>query len=133
MSRCVIVVFALLCLSLASDRQQRHSPPPHALTGEASWYSDHILATGERFDATAYTAAHPTLPMCTNAQFSADVCPPGSIIRVKNLQNGMTLVVRINDRGPYVSGRVLDLTPAGAEALGIKVTGLAPVALTVLN
>ena len=69
-------------------------------------------ASGERFDQHALTAAHPTLPF-------------GSLVRVTNRRNGRSVVVRINDRGPFVHGRIIDLTPAGARALGFS--GLAPV------
>ena len=71
-------------------------------------------ASGERASPGALTAAHRSLPF-------------GSRVRVTNRRNGKSVVVRINDRGPFVRGRIIDLTPAGARALGFN--GLAPVSL----
>ncbi|WP_424621413.1 septal ring lytic transglycosylase RlpA family protein [Bradyrhizobium sp.] len=87
-------------------------------TGIASVYSGEQTANGEYAHATALTAAHRTLPF-------------GTMVEVTNTQTGRSVVVRINDRGPFVRGRVIDLTPAGARAIGSS--GLAPVRLTVLS
>jgi rare lipoprotein A len=85
-------------------------------TGIASWYGPgfhgNSTANGERFNTNDLTAAHPTLPM-------------PSLVRVTNLENGKTLVVRINDRGPFADGRIIDLSKTSAKRLGI--TGLAKV------
>src|SRR6185369_16361301 len=75
-------------------------------------YSGEKTANGERANPRGLTAAHKTLPF-------------GTKVRVTNKRNGKSVVVRINDRGPFVRGRVIDLTPAGARALGFS--GLAPV------
>ncbi|HWF65533.1 MAG TPA: septal ring lytic transglycosylase RlpA family protein [Rhizomicrobium sp.] len=72
-------------------------------------------ATGERFDMRDFTAAHPTLPF-------------GTVVRVTNLRNGMRVKVRINDRGPHIKGRVIDLSASAARALGIR-DGLARVSV----
>ncbi len=95
------------------------SPVARAQSGIASVYahSGGITASGERLSPGALTAAHRTLPF-------------GSRVRVTNARNGRSIVVRINDRGPFVRGRVIDLTPAGARELGIS--GLAPVTLEVM-
>jgi len=77
-------------------------------------YSGERTASGERARPNDLTAAHRTLPF-------------GSRVRVTNKNNGRTVVVRINDRGPFVRGRVIDVTPAAAHALGF--TGVAPVTL----
>ena len=87
-------------------------------TGIASVYSDEKTANGEYAHASALTAAHRTLPF-------------GTMVEVTNNETGRSVVVRINDRGPYIRGRVIDLTPAGARAIGSS--GLAPVTLTVLS
>ena len=87
-------------------------------TGIASVYSGEQTANGEYAHASALTAAHRTLPF-------------GTMVEVTNIQTGRSVVVRINDRGPYIRGRVIDLTPAGARAIGSD--GLAPVRLTVLS
>lgn len=79
-------------------------------SGEASWYSatfqGHLTANGERYDGGALTAAHRTLPL-------------GSYVRVRSLATGKSVVVRINDRGPYVKGRIIDLSYAAAQVLSL--------------
>jgi rare lipoprotein A len=87
--------------------------------GLASFYGNDLqTASGERFNPRAMTAAHRTLPF-------------GTKVRVTNKKNGRWVVVRINDRGPFIRGRVIDLTPAGAHTLGFS--GLAPVSLEVVK
>ena len=81
-------------------------------------YAGGRSASGERVQSGALTAAHRTLPF-------------GTMVRVTNRRNNKSVVVRINDRGPFVHGRVIDLTPAGAHAIGMS--GLAPVSLAVLG
>jgi rare lipoprotein A (peptidoglycan hydrolase) len=92
----------------------------HALTGIASYYwQDQMTATGERFDKTAMTAAHKTLPLNTR-------------VRVTNVVNGKSVVVRINDRGPYKPGRIIDLSEAAAGILDMHTVGLVPVSVEVI-
>ena len=102
--------------------RQRHLAGCVIQTGTASWYGEehHGLPTanGEIFNMHMLTAAHATLPM-------------NALVRVICLRTGRSVVVRINDRGPFVRGRVIDLTPAGAHALGFD--GLAPVTLAVVG
>jgi rare lipoprotein A len=88
------------------------SPVAHAQSGIASIYSGGRTANGEHASPHGLTAAHRSLPF-------------GTHVRVVNRRNGRSIVVRINDRGPFVHGRIIDLTPAGARALGFS--GLAPV------
>ena len=89
----------------------------HALTGVASFYGQgEVTATGERFDPTAMTAAHRTLPF-------------GTRVRVTRLDTGNSVVVRINDRGPFKPGRVIDLSERAAENLGMTGIGVTPVRL----
>ena len=87
-------------------------------TGKASWYGPGFhgrkTANGERFDMNTLTAAHRTLPI-------------SSYVRVTNLANGKSVVVRINDRGPYHGNRVMDLSKAAAQELGFIRTGTAQV------
>jgi rare lipoprotein A len=86
-----------------------------AETGHASWYDlDSKTASGEPMDPEALTAAHPTLPL-------------GTKVRVANLDNGRDVVVRINDRGPFARGRVIDLSHAAASEIGLVRSGLARV------
>jgi len=84
--------------------------------GNGDGYAGRKTASGERMNPGALTAAHKTLPF-------------GTRVTVVNQRNGKQVVVRISDRGPFVRGRIIDLTPAGARAIGIS--GLAPVKLTV--
>ncbi len=93
----------------------------HALEGVASYYwQDQMTASGERFDKTAMTAAHKTLPMNTK-------------VRVTNVVNGRSVVVRINDRGPYKGGRIIDLSEAAAGSLDMHKNGLAPVKVQIIS
>ena len=89
-----------------------------AQSGVASVYSGGRTANGEHASPGGLTAAHRTLPF-------------GTRVLVTNQRTGRSVVVRINDRGPFVRGRVIDVTPAAANALGFS--GLAPVTLTVLG
>jgi peptidoglycan lytic transglycosylase len=89
-----------------------------AQSGIASVYFGGRTASGEYARPGDFTAAHRTLPF-------------GTRVKVTNRRNGRSVVVRINDRGPFVKGRVIDVTPAGARALGFS--GLAPVSLTVVG
>ena len=93
--------------------------------GKASWYSVNTnggtrTASGSRLNNNAATAAHKTLPM-------------GSKVRVVNMANGKSEVVTITDRGPYVAGRVIDVTIGVAERLGFASRGVVPVKLEVLG
>jgi rare lipoprotein A len=90
-------------------------------SGMASYYWEpQMLASGGRFNPNALTAAHKTLPF-------------GTRVRVTNTRNGESVVVTINDRGPYVGGRVIDLSRAAAKAISITGSGVAPVKLAVLG
>ena len=92
--------------------------PDYDRTGEASWYGPKFngkpTATGEKFNMNDLTAAHRTLPL-------------NSMVFVTNKENGRTLMVRVNDRGPFAHGRIIDLSKASAEALGITTQGVAQV------
>ena len=105
----LILSLSLLCSSSFQARAE---------SGIASVYSGEKTANGEYAHATAYTAAHRSLPF-------------GTFVEVTNTRSGRSVIVRINDRGPYVAGRIIDLTPAGAKAIGSN--GLAHVELTVLG
>src|SRR4029077_205243 len=89
-----------------------------AQSGIASIYSGGPTANGERALASGMTAAHRTLPF-------------GTMVRVTNTGTGKSVVVRINDRGPFVHGRIIDLTPAAARAIGCS--GLASVTVDVVG
>lgn len=94
---------------------------PHDLSGLASFYwQEQQTASGERFDKAQLTAAHRTLPF-------------GTRVKVNHLDNGRSVIVRINDRGPFKPGRVIDLSHAAADALAMTGHGLAPVRLEVVE
>ena len=92
--------------------------------GVASYYGRRFhgrpTASGERFDMNAMTAAHKTLPF-------------GSMVRVTNTRNGNSVVVRVNDRGPFVRGRTIDVSRAAAEELGMVGSGRARVELELIS
>jgi len=94
------------------------------MRGISSWYGPNFhgkqTSNGEQYDMYGMTAAHKTWPMDT-------------MVRVDNLKNGKSVVVRINDRGPFVSGRIIDCSFAAGKAIGLDKTGIAPVKLTVLG
>lgn len=96
--------------------------PDYVEQGPASWYGPGFhgkpTASGERFDQHALTAAHPDLPL-------------GTVASVTNLENGKTVEVQINDRGPYVSGRIIDLSRAAAREIDMIEAGVAPVRVEV--
>jgi rare lipoprotein A len=93
------------------------------VVGRASWYGEfhhgQLTASGETFDMMQLTAAHRTLPL-------------GTRLRVTNLENGRMVRVRVNDRGPYVDGRVVDLSLGAARALDMVERGVVPVRLDII-
>lgn len=93
----------------------------HATSGIASYYwQGQRVASGGRFNPNAMTAAHRTLPF-------------GTKVRVTNRNNGRSVTVTINDRGPFIKGRVIDLSKGAAGVIGMHGSGLAPVSLQVLG
>lgn len=92
-----------------------------APSGVASFYTEGArTANGEKFDPNELTAAHPSLPF-------------GTKLRVTNTANGQSVTVRVNDRGPFVQGRVVDVSYSAARALGMVGSGTAPVKLDVVQ
>jgi rare lipoprotein A len=120
---CRILIAALTVLMVACSAPPR--PPatvimPRATrwkmyqSGIASWYHDRRTASGERFIASDFSAAHRKLPF-------------GTLVRVTAVRTGRSCVVRINDRGPFVRGRILDVSPAAGKMLGLDSSGIAKV------
>lgn len=121
------VLLVFLFASCATKLTETTSRPalynPHPVTTEmgiASWYKDRRTASGERFDGRALAGAHKKLPF-------------GTMVRVVDLKTNKSIVVRINDRGPYIRGRVIDLTIGAARQLGMYERGIAKVRLEVLK
>jgi len=101
--------------------QQAQQQEGRSHEGRASYYGSEFngrkMANGERFNPNSNSAAHRTLPLDTTA-------------KVTNLENGRSVTVKVEDRGPYIRNRVIDLTPRNAEQLGMKHAGTAPVRVT---
>lgn len=106
-----LFLVAILCLTASCARKVTE-------TGKASYYADKFqgrrTANGEVFRQQRMTAAHRTMPF-------------GTKVKVKNLDNGRTIKVRVNDRGPFVSGRIIDLSRKAAKKLGMTQAGVANV------
>ena len=97
----------------------------HELVGKASYYGseykkERYTANGESFNKNSYTAAHKTLPF-------------GTIVKVKNMKNKKVVKVRINDRGPFAKGRIIDITPVAAKDLAMIESGVAQVELEIVS
>ena len=114
---CFLVLLLLGCSTWVGKR-------PYVEVGIASYYAleahGRLTASGERYDMYKLTAAHRTLPF-------------GTIVRVTNLKNGKSVLVRINDRGPGIKGRIIDLSYEAARRLGILEAGLVRVRLEVVR
>lgn len=111
----VVLGIAMASPAVASREGTSRS---EAQIGKASWYGHEFrgrrTASGARFEPNAMTAAHRTLPL-------------GTVVRVTNLRNGRSVTVRINDRGPFIRHRDLDLSLGAARAIGMLNRGVAPV------
>lgn len=114
--------FLLLILGVTSVLTQAHPPAEFHQSGVASWYGPECgrTASGEKYNYHALTAAHRTLPF-------------GTMVEVRNLANGRTVTVRINNRGPFRKGRVIDVSKAAAERLQMISSGTAKVELVVVK
>jgi len=122
-----LVLCALAAAGCASSKATRPAGAPPApgtrIVGLASWYGQrhqgHATASGEIYDVNKLTAAHRTFPF-------------GTRLRVTNVENGRSVVVRVNDRGPWVNDRVLDVSQAAAKVLGMVGEGVIRVEIVVL-
>jgi rare lipoprotein A len=126
----LVLPMLLVMPAAAQDAPDEDAPGQQAADGDdmgsgmASYYGDELegnrTASGERFDPDSLTAAHRTLPF-------------GSKVRVTNLANGQSVVVRINDRGPFGRGRVIDISHAAAREIGMHRSGTARVKMTLVD
>ncbi|MBU1109159.1 MAG: septal ring lytic transglycosylase RlpA family protein [Candidatus Riflebacteria bacterium] len=120
------LLLALLAAGCESSGSKNPTAPAEAYyqTGIASWYGAEYqgrsTASGELFDKNAMTAAHKDLAF-------------GTWVQVNNLDNGYRVRVRINDRGPFVEGRIIDISERAAEELGMKAAGIANVGIEVVS
>jgi rare lipoprotein A (peptidoglycan hydrolase) len=124
MRNCLAAVVLLICCGFVAGPQH---PPPSVQAfevGPASWYGDpfhgQLTANGEIYDMFEMTAAHPSLPF-------------GTAVRVTNIRSGRSAVVRINDRGPFIGQRILDLSYAAARHLKLVWPGEAEVRLDLVD
>ena len=119
-----LLLIAITSLLLSACASQSLSPGGYSAEGKASYYGarhhGNKTASGERFDQYALTAAHRSLPF-------------GTRVQVTNLRNGKRVAVRINDRGPYSRGRLIDVSKAAAEQLDMLTSGIAPVRIETLR
>lgn len=122
---CLAALISVSCVyGAAAPRHHKRAPARRVEYGKASWYGARSqgreMACGRPFNEHALIAANRTLPL-------------GTRVRVTNLRNGRSVVVRIMDRGPWVAGRIIDLSRAAAERLGFVHRGLAPVKIRVVS
>jgi rare lipoprotein A len=111
-----VAAFAMMAAALSVTQADAA-----AQTGKASYYkSGHRTANGERFDPHGYTAAHRTLPF-------------GTKVLVTNVKTGKSVIVRINDRGPFIKNRIIDVSYGAAKVLGITGAGVATVKIVPLK
>ena len=126
----ILILVFVLSMPLILQAKQTHHQSVHAaksthkMVGFASFYAlkfnNKRTASGEKFNNNAFTAAHKSLPF-------------GTKLKVTNLRNGLSVLVRVNDRGPYVKGRIIDLSKAAAKKIGIGRSGTARVQLEVVK
>ncbi len=111
------ILFLLLPLSSFSDEL-------YPQYGNASWYGKYLhgkkTASGERFDQHSFTGAHRSLPF-------------GTLVRVINLRNGKEVVITVNDRGPFIRGRIIDISRAAAGSIGILSRGVTRVRVEIVS
>lgn len=119
-----VVIAPLLISAGVPETAEAQIAPGYVEEGYASWYGGkfhgRLTANGETFDTNELTAAHKTLPF-------------GTLVKVTHIGDGRSVVVRINDRGPFVEGRIIDLSRAAADAIGLTARGVAPVHVEVVH
>jgi len=122
--KCFLFLGILAVFFLTSCSQKKFHTYPNVMTGKASWYGPkfHGRATSSKevFNMYDMTAAHKTLPF-------------GTFVMVTNLNNGRSVKVRINDRGPFIRGRIIDLSYAAARVLDMVGSGVVPVRIEILS
>lgn len=121
--RCAVFA-VIMAISACAPYHAKRKAIKYDAVGIASWYGPGFAgrktACGERYKPMGLTAAHRTLPF-------------GTHVKVTNLENDKSVVVRINDRGPYVRGRIIDLSKGAAKKIGLIATGTAKVKIAALN
>lgn len=120
----ILILFSLQALSFKSKNKNESNFPEIYQYGKASFYAGQFVgrktANGEIFTSNDYTCAHKTLPF-------------GTKIKVTNLETNESIIVRVNDRGPYVKSRIVDLSYRGAKELGLLKSGVGKVSIEIVN
>jgi rare lipoprotein A len=117
-SACLVIVAAVAAITASPTAALAHDG---VQCGKASWYAlNSRTASGERMNPSGLSAAHRTLPF-------------GTKVKVENLRNGRSVVVRINDRGPFIRSRVIDVSKGAAQELGFVSAGVASVRVSVVG
>jgi len=120
----IIVLFSIQALSFKSKNNTDNSMPEVYQYGKASYYAGQFIgrktANGEIFTSNEYTCAHKSLPF-------------GTKLKVTNIETNESIIVRVNDRGPYVKNRIVDLSLRGAHELGLMKSGVAEVSIEIVN
>ena len=122
----LFLIFMIIAVTGCSNSRKltKKYEKSHQLRGYASWYGKEfhkkLTASGEKYNIRRYTAAHKTLKF-------------GTLVKVVNLKNGNSVKVKINDRGPFVAGRVIDLSPKAFKQLAPLDTGIVPVKILILD
>jgi len=113
LSKRQLIILLLLVMALVLFFQENE--PPHTETGIASYYANslkgNLTSSGEIYHPDSLTAAHPTLPF-------------GAFLKVENLENGQTVIVKVNDRGPFEDDRIIDLSQAAFKKIAPLIQGL---------
>ena len=125
MKRLLIIMMLILIAGCSSSKKlTREYEKSHQLRGYASWYGKEfhkkLTASGEVYSIRKYTAAHKTLKF-------------GTMVKVVNLKNGNSVIVKINDRGPFVESRIIDLSPKAFKKLAPLDEGVVPVKILILD
>lgn len=120
----LIILVGCTSTSAVGSSKTKEYAKSHTLVGQASWYGnkfhEKLTASGETYDMNAYTAAHKTLPF-------------GTIVRVTNTSTNKSVDVKINDRGPFVKGRVIDLSYKSFSKIGNVKKGTVPVKIEIVD
>lgn len=120
----LVITLFTITLNAKSDNNENDKETTKCITGQCSWYGAKFngkkTASGEKFDSNKFTAAHKTLPF-------------GTKLKITNTKSGKSTIVTVNDRGPFVKSRVLDISSAAAQELGVINRGIFTAEIEILD